>query len=149
MLLRMRFFQVRKLPVTLLIAVVLVCGGVAAHGQRPQGGGTPGPMLVDFSATTADGKPVTDLTAADLSIKVGGKVRSIADLKLKKVAAPAAGAPAAAAAAAPAPGGTTPPFSTNDPSAAPAPAPAASAATGRYFLIMVDTESLPPGTEPQ
>jgi len=108
-------------------------------------------MLVDFSATTADGKPVADLTAADLSIKVGGKVRAISDLSLKKVAAApaAAGAPAAPAAAAPAAGGITPPYATNEPSAAPAPAPAKAASGGRYFLIMVDTESLPPGAEPQ
>lgn len=148
MLLRMKLFQVRTLLLTVLIAVALALGGAVAHGQRPQGGGTPGPMLVDFSATTADGKAVTDLTAADLSIKVGGKVRSVTDLTLKKVAAPAAGGPAAEAAPAPAAGGgMTPPFFTN--AATAAPAPAAPAAAGRYYLIVVDTESLSPGMEPQ
>ncbi|HEX5070860.1 MAG TPA: hypothetical protein VFV78_11660 [Vicinamibacterales bacterium] len=143
----MRLFKIRTLPLTLLIAVALVVGGAVAHGQRPQGGGTPGPMLVDFSAVMADGRPATDLTAADLSIKVGGKVRTVSDLQLKRIAAPAAAAAGAAEATAPAAGGGSAPapFSTNEASAAAAPAAAAPA--GRAFLIVVDNESLAPGTE--
>ncbi len=141
----MRLFKIRTLPLTLLIAVALVVGGAVAHGQRPQGGGAPGPMLVDFSAVTADGKPATDLTAADLSIKVGGKVRAISDLQLKRIAAPAAAATGAATPAPAAGSGAPPPFFTNEASAAAAPTPAAPA--GRAFLIVVDNESLSPGTE--
>lgn len=92
-------------------------------------------MLIDFTAATADGKPVVDLTPADVAIRIGGKVRTISSLELKTVQ-PAA-APAAAPAAKPAAeaGDITPPFSTNE-------AKAASQALGRSVLIVVDTESL-------
>src|SRR6187399_949002 len=132
MLLRMRFTRVRTLRLTLLIGFGFAFGGAVTHGQRPQGGGAPGPMLIDFSATLPDGKPATDLTAADLSIKIGGKVRSITDLTLKRIAAPAAAAAGAPATATPAAaGGAPPPYFTNEASAAPAPAAAAPA--GRAF----------------
>jgi len=142
----MKLAEVRTPLVTVLVAVALVIGGVATHGQRPQGGGAAGPMLVDFTAVGADGKPVTDLTAADVTIKIAGKNRAITDLALKKIAAaaPAAGAPAAAAATAPATSGPAAPFFTNDASGAPAPA---AASGGRAFLIVVDNESLPSATE--
>jgi hypothetical protein len=141
----MKLGEIRTPLLTVLIGVALVSGGVATHGQPPQGGGAAGGMLVDFTAVGADGKPVTDLTAADVTIKIAGKSRAITDLALKKLtpAAPAAGAPAAAAAA-PATTGPAAPFFTNDPGAAPAPA---AARGGRAFLIVVDNESLPSATE--
>ncbi len=117
------------------VAVACVLGGVAAHGQRPSGGG---PLLIDFTAVTADGKPVTDLNPADVAIKIGGKARTVSSLVLKKIepAAAPAGAPAEAA------GDITPPFVTNE-----AKASDAAGSTGRSFLIVVDNESLPTAAE--
>jgi len=143
----MKLAEIRTPLLTVLIVAALVIGGVATHGQRPQGGGAPGPMLVDFAAVDATGKPVTDLTAADITIKVGGKARTITDLSLKKkTPAAAPGAPAAEAAPAAATGGISAPYFTNEASAAPAPAAAAPPA-GRAYLIVVDNESLSPGIE--
>ena len=130
------------------VLAALALGGVATHGQRTQGGGAGTPLLIDFTAATADGKAVTELAPADVTIKIGGKARTITGLELKKVS-PAAAAPAAAAAGAPAaaPTDITPPFTTNEASAAPAPAPAANASVSRAVLIIIDTDSLTPGGE--
>jgi hypothetical protein len=142
MLLGMRFVSTRSFR-SVLVATLIVVLGVAANGQRPQGGGGTGtstPLLIDFNALTADGKPVVDLTPADLTVRVGGKARTVSSLELKKVAAADAAAPAAPAAA-PAAAAITPPFFTNEAKAAAGPA------LGRSFLIVVDTESLAIGTE--
>jgi len=123
-------------------AIVAAQGG---GGQKPGGGG---PMLIDFTAVGADGKPVEGLTPADVTIRVGGKARTITSLELKKVNAAAAAAPAAGAPAAAAPAGdVTPPFSTNEASAAPAASAAAGGAVNRSVLIVIDNESLPPAAE--
>ncbi len=139
----MKLALVRSRRNVLVAALFLVLGGVAAHGQRPpQGGGATTPLLIDFTAVTADGKPVADLTAADLAIKIGGKARTVSSLELKKIEAPAAAAAPAAGAPAPSAGDITPPFFTNDAKAAAAPS-----ALGRAFLIVVDTESLPAASD--
>jgi hypothetical protein len=132
---------VRSSRSVIAAALVLVLGA-AVHGQKPQGsGGASTPLLIDFNAVTADGKPVADLTPADISVRVGGKPRTVSSLELKKVAAaPDAAAPAAAAAT-PAAGGITPPFFTNEAK------PMAASALNRSFLIVVDIESLAVGTE--
>ena len=137
----------------LVVLAAFALGGVSAlgqgGGQRP-GGGPPQPLLIDFTAVGADGKTVEGLAPADVTIKIGGKARTISSLELKKVAsgaapaAAAAGAPAAAAGA----GDVTPPFFTNEAKAAPAPA-AASAATARNILIVIDTDSLTAASETQ
>ena len=117
---------------------------MAQGGQKPGGGG---PMLIDFTAVGADGKPIETLAPADVTIRIGGKARTITGLELKKVSASAAPAAAAGApAAAKAAGDITAPFSTNEASAAPA-APAPSAGVNRSVLIVVDTESLPAAAE--
>jgi hypothetical protein len=121
----------RSERIALALTIVLVLGGAAAHGQRPQGGGAGGTLSVDFTAVTADGKPVAELAPADVTVKIGGKVRTVTALTLKSSAA---GASAGAA-----PAGITPPFSTND---------AKPKAEGRSFMIVVDADSLPPGSEP-
>lgn len=137
MLCGMRLVPVRSRRNALVAVLFLVIGGVATHGQKPsQGGG--GPLLIDFTAVTADGKPVEDLTAADVAVRIGGKARTVSSLELKKVQPAAAPAAAAATAAAPAAGDITAPFATNEAKAAGSPA----ATVGRSFLIVVDTESL-------
>jgi hypothetical protein len=114
----------------LVTVFVLALGGAAAGGQqKPQaeGGGT---LTIDFTAVTADGKPVTDLSPTDVTIRVAGRVRSIADLSLQKIEA--AGAPTAKPADA-----ISPPFSSNE-----------ATAGGRSFMIVIDADSLRAGTEP-
>ena len=117
---------------------------VAAQGGQKPGGA---PLLIDFTAVGADGKPVEGLTPADVTIRVGGKARTVTSLELKKVSAAPAAAPTAGAPAAAAPSGDiTPPFATNEASAAPAPA-AAGGAINRSVLIVIDNESLVPAAE--
>jgi hypothetical protein len=130
----MNIVPFRSERIALALTMVLVLGGVAAHGQRPQGGGDAGggTMSIDFTAVSADGKPVADLTPADVTVKIGGKARTVTALTLKTSAA---GAPPAGAA----PTGSTPPFFTND--AKPR------TTEGRSIMIVVDTESLRAGTE--
>lgn len=139
-------FRLRLSSAAVLGAIAL--GGVAAHGQRNQGGGGgTTPLLIDFTAVTADGKPVTELTPADVQIKIGGKARTVTGLELKKFAGGAPAAPTAAATpAAPAAEVVTPPFATNEASTAPAPA-AAGSDGGRSYLFIVDNESLSSAAE--
>jgi len=145
MLTGMKFETYRSRLTVLAVMAALAQGGLSAQGgQKPQGGGAP--LLIDFTAIGADGKPVVELAPADVQIKVGGKARTVTGLELKKVqatAAPAAGAPAAAAPA----GDTTAPFFTNEAKAAAAAPAAAGASVSRSVLIVVDTESLTPGGE--
>jgi hypothetical protein len=94
-------------------------------------------MSLDFLALNADGTPITDLKAADLTLRVGGRPRTIKDLKLVSfgAAAPAAAAPAAAA-----PSGPPPPFGTNVGAA-----PGGGGDSGsRSYLFLVDTDSILP-----
>lgn len=109
-----------------VVALVLCLASVAVHGlqQAPAGAG----VTIDFIAVTADGKPVTDLNPSDLAVRIGGKARTVSALTLKKIEATALPVEAT--------GNASPPFFTNPPIAA-----------GRSILIVVDTESLRPGTE--
>lgn len=111
--------------------------GAAAAAQRPEAPAEGTRVIV--RALTSAGQPVTDLTAADLTIRTDGKERQVSSLELMSAAA-APAAPAAAppvVAAAPLP----PPFSTNTEAAA------APATGGREFLIILDEEGIGPGLE--
>jgi hypothetical protein len=44
-------------------------------------------VTFDFIATTGDGQPVTGLTPADVSLKVGGRERAVRDLEVVEIAA--------------------------------------------------------------
>ena len=129
----------RVLPVALFVLAV----GTVTSGQKPGAG--PVTVLVDFNATTSDGKPATDLTPTDVTIRVGGKPRTIQTLTMKTAASGPAVAPPAADAPAAAPAAGPPPFATNEPKAA----AASGDATGRTIQLLVDAESLRPGTEQQ
>jgi len=85
--------------------------------------------MVDFLAVGVDGQAVPDLQPGDVTIKVGGKPRTVATLEFKK--ADSGGGGTAAAAALP------PPFAVN----------AAGGDAGRRLLILIDNESLRTGTE--
>ncbi|MCR4373415.1 MAG: hypothetical protein NUW22_01040, partial [Acidobacteria bacterium] len=107
---------------TLLSAtlVVLIATSPIAAGQR--GGAGAAPQTVDFIAVGADGQPVTDLTAAQIALKVGGKDRAVTSLELVRFGAAASTLPA--------------PFATN-----------AMSDAGRSFVLVIDEESLRPGLD--
>lgn len=90
-----------------------------------QGASRPGPATVEFIATTADGALVTDLTAAQVTLKVANKDRAITSLTrvdFSATASPASALPA--------------PYGTNN-----------AADAGRSFMWVIDEESLSPGRE--
>jgi hypothetical protein len=100
-------------------------------------------MTLDFLALSADGTPIADLKAEDLTLRVGGKPRTIKGLKLVTFgAAPAA---AAAPAAEAKPSGPAPPFGTNVGAAAGG--GGGSEGGSRAYLFLVDTESILPNVE--
>lgn len=107
---------------TLLSAalVVLTATSLIAAGQR--GGAGAAPQTVDFIAVGADGQPVTDLTAAQIALKVGGKDRAVTSLELVRFGAAASALPA--------------PFASN-----------ATSDAGRNFVLVVDEESLRTGLD--
>ncbi len=77
---------------------------------------------MDFIAVNADGQPVTDLTASQLALKVGGKDRAVTSLELVRFSDAASMLPT--------------PFATN-----------AMSDAGRNFVLVVDEESLRPGID--
>ena len=93
----------------------------------------PAVLSVDFIAATADGEPVSDLTRADVTLKVDGKTREIHDLRfvrLERAIRPAAAAPASAP---PSPYGTNKLTDAGIPS--------------RTLVIVIEDESLSVGRE--
>lgn len=110
---------------------VFVTGGVLMAQQKPPappGGERSEGLLVDFMALTPDGRPVTDLTAADVAVRINGRVRPIVSMRLVRVAE----APAGAAAAVP------PPYGANTHS---------SSAAGRRVIFAIDDDSFRAGSE--
>ena len=85
--------------------------------------------MVDFLAVGVNGQAVSDLQPGDVTIKVGGKPRTVATLEFKKADSGGGGTTAAAA--------LPPPFAVN----------AAGGDAGRKLLILIDNESLRTGTE--
>jgi hypothetical protein len=99
-------------------------------------------MTLDFLALSADGTPIADLKAEDLTLRVGGKPRTIKGLKLVTFgAAPAAAATPAAEAK---PSGPAPPFGTNVGAAA---GGGGGDSSSRGYLFIVDTDSILPNVE--
>lgn len=80
------------------------------------------PQSVDFVALTADGAPVTDLAAGQVTIKVGGRDRAVTSLEFVRLDAHTNVLPA--------------PFATNS-----------ALDSGRDFVIVIDEESMPIGSE--
>jgi hypothetical protein len=87
--------------------------------------------LVDFLAVSDDGKPVTDLTAAEITFKVDGRIRPISSVQFVELAS-----------ATPLDRGTqlsppiAPPYGSNRLEDA-----------GRLVMIAIDRESIRPGRE--
>lgn len=116
----MTITHLRPILFSATLAVVTATSLFAA-GQRG-GAGASAPQTVDFVAVGADGRPVTDLTAGQLTMKVGGKDRAITSLELVTFGAAASAVPA--------------PFATNSASDA-----------GRSFVLVIDEESLRTGLD--
>jgi hypothetical protein len=114
------------------IAALLLAGtaGVSA-GREPQAGSAP--AFVDFRVVTDAGEPVADLKPADVTLRVGGRVRTLKSLELVRVGSDRAAGPVSAK--------LPPPFVTNV-------AAAAGAGTRREVLIVIDELSISPGKEP-
>jgi hypothetical protein len=115
------------LQLSLLTATIALAAASSLDAQR--GGAaapaTAGPATVEFIATTADGQMVTDLTAAQVTLRVNNRDRAISSLELVRF-----GAGAAPASALPAPFGTN-----------------SRAEAGRSIMVVVDEESIRPGRE--
>jgi hypothetical protein len=85
---------------------------------------------IDFRAVGADGAPIRDLKAEEVSIRIAGRQRAVKSLRLVERGGGSAGAPATAA--------VPPPFGTNS---------GGGPAGGRIVLIVVEDETLPAGGE--
>lgn len=110
----------RRLVLSFVLAgAVLGLHGLPVAAQR---GGPAGPATIEFIATTADGQMVTDLTASQLTLRVGNRDRQVSSLERVTFGATAS------------PLGT--PFGTNS-----------LAEAGRSVMVVVDEESLRPGLE--
>ena len=107
------------------IGLAITAGGVRALGLAAQAGGDG--VSIDFLAVSNDGKPVADLKAGEVSLKIAGKTRAIKSLRLVRDEA----GPGGAASALPAP------FATNS----------GDAGGGRSFMLVIEDESLRPGGE--
>ena len=112
-----------------LFAVLAFVAAAAPTGaQQANRGvaGEPQPITVDFTAIARDGRPVDDLKAAELALKIDGKTRPVKSLEFVRFA----GTSAAAG------GALVPAFITN-----------AAPEAVRNFLLIVDDESVPIGQE--
>jgi len=121
----------------------LVLTGLVVPGEETRLGAAQAPgreMTLDFLALTADGAPITDLKAEDLTLRVGGRPRTIKGLKLVSFGA---ATPAPAATPEAKPSGPAPPFGTNVGAAAGGGGDSGS----RSYLFLVDTESILPNVE--
>src|SRR5688572_1341798 len=123
-----------------MIAVVCAAAGVAVVTAQSQGaqGAPQAPVFraavdrvaVDFIAVAADGQPLPNLAASEITLKVDGKAREITSLELVRLV-PAALPPESAlppTVAVPAP------FGSNSPSEA-----------GRAFILIFHHTSMKPG----
>lgn len=114
-------------------AFILGFSVVAPHAQqnpRSLGAGSGPATIVDFAAVDAKGQPVTNLTAADVTIRVDGKPRDVRGLQLIKRDPPAPlGMPA------------------SDPMPAPFASNMAAGGSGRTVFIIFDNETLAAGRE--
>ncbi len=116
-------FTLKSVLAATMALTAITSGPVLRAAGAPQAAAA-GPATVEFIALTADGQPVTDLTAAQITLRVGNKDRAISSLELVRF------------------GATTPvsalpmPFGTNS-----------IADAGRSFVAIIDEETLRPGLE--
>ena len=113
---------------TTIIALIMALGS-PAYGQQPAPPRERGVDLlaIDFSAFTADGRLADGLGPADVTVRIGGRLRTVRSLQLLSLVPP--DAPAGATA-------PPPPFGTN-----------AASGEGRAFVLIIDDDSFRPGRE--
>jgi hypothetical protein len=109
-------------------AALAVVAALPARPAAQPAGKTGTPARLEFRALNDEGQPVGDLKAADLSLKVNGKPRTIQSLTLFRVSAdapvPISGAP------------LPPPYATN-----------VAGEHGRVLYVLLDDDSISPGGE--
>jgi VWFA-related protein len=113
------------------IAIGLLAATVIA--AAPQSGGQSRPsdaMVVDFYALTSDGRPIADLKAEEVQLKIDGRTRAVKSFEWVS-AAEAASSDAGAA-----PETVPPPFASN-----------VSGDAGRAFVLAIENDSFRPGRE--
>lgn len=119
-----------------VLAAVTVFSSAEPFAAEQSAAGT----RVVVRAIANDGRPVLDLSPADITIRVDGRQREVKALELvRPPAASAAGAPASPAPPSAAAPGLPAPYATN--------AAAAAAGGGRQFLIAIDDEGIAPGRD--
>lgn len=107
--------------------VAVLC--LASSGQQPRPNERGTSLLpVDFAAVTADGRPMSDLTAQDITVRIGGRARPVRSLQLIDVSG--SDGEDATEAALPLPFGTN-----------------AVSASGRTMALIVDDDSFRTGRE--
>ncbi|MEW5982843.1 MAG: hypothetical protein AB1806_10795 [Acidobacteriota bacterium] len=120
--------HVRALALGGLAAVTAVLAATATASQGRTASERPPALVVDFTALSADGTPMTGLQPADVEIRISGRVRKVRSLRL----VPAAADPT------PAPTPLLPrPYGSNN-----------AVFAGRSIVLVVDEESIVAGHEP-
>jgi hypothetical protein len=124
MMTRRTLQQCLVLTTTVALAATVSLSAQRGGGGRGGGASVAGPATVEFIATSVDGSTlVTDLTAAQLTLKVANKDRAITSLTRVDFAAKTASA-------------LPVPFATSD-----------AADAGRSFMWIIDEETLSPGRD--
>jgi hypothetical protein len=111
-----------------LASIAWLAVGLSA-GRAPQGAGT---ATLPFRVLGSDGQPITDLKAADVSLKVDGRAREVKSFELVDLRK----APGAAEASAPKSDAPSP-YASN----------ASAGGSARDIYVLVDEESIAPGKE--
>ena len=114
---------------TVAVCLAALTGGVFTHAQQRGAPPERGVDLiaVDFAAVTDDGRPIEDLKAEEVSIRIGGKRRVVRSLQRITVIGDTPVAPVA---------GLPVPFATN-----------AESDTGRAMVLIVEEDSFRAGRE--
>lgn len=121
-------------PVICLFLSTIVMGGLLVAQQKPvvpPTGERAEGLLVDFLALTRDGRPVPDLAAGDVDVRINGRVRPIKSLRLMRVD-DAGGLGAAVSTPIP------PPYGANTHTSSPG---------GRRVVFAIDDDSFRAGSE--
>ena len=128
------FMASRRHLIGSTVSIVALTGAIVIAQQKPQAptGERPQGLLVDFMAISPDGTPVSDLTAADVAVRLNGRVRPIQSLRLMRAADSADAVAAAPTSALP------PPYGANT---------RTSSSTARRIILAIDNDSFRAGTE--
>ena len=130
-------FGLKGSLVAVAATAAIAAGAVSA--QEARSGTSAGTRII--VRALANGQPVTDLKAEDVTLRINGKAHEVSSLELVS-AADAAGGAAAGATEAPKPSSLPPPFESNK-----SYAEVASSPGGREFLIVLDEDGIGPGHE--